>query len=547
MERTKLSIKTTMFSTKKTIYNREASLVASAVDKYARRCSYRKMVMANLELASSGHDRAVYAHMADILLSEKFPIGVEHLLKHQNVLRLWGRLSENQKQNEIAQMSYNITQAKSDRHAEHLSRLSMDLAKKDDVPDDPELALSREVELVVLRIRKNTEAPTTSDINAEIGFEQIKSLISTDWPDFDLPTNQLLFQMFKKKWRSEARVFARICLYNLIGRRFHKLGSKIYKMTHVCAPLLEKIEFDDFVYDKSTTIGKQRKRGMKHFITESSVIENPADGIDVRAGVKRKAEKILLADERKYGPRAATCLAERKRIRATYNALNTLYGQNITSTVLCQKPSAGKPRAVYVETEDKKKYFVKGPFEKLEEISTQLMLDKEKEKYDITPMDIESVEQNGLFYLVAPVIHPYVNMSAGKQYSNEVIWQLVRVLIFRAAFNVTDTTLNNIMLWSRMDGSSIVHTVMSVDEMSILRPKPRATGVLYDLFQAVPRQAFSNQVMRVIRDRRDLFREEVRKYGSSAEYLLSYKVSTRDSPKDSAEDDANEEGASTSA
>lgn len=530
-----------MWGTSKTIYDREASLVSSAVEKYGRRCDYEKMVLSTLELASSGHGRAVYAHMANILIYDKFPHGCEYLGNHQRVLRMWCRLSTRQKQDELAQMCHFITHTKSDRHAFNLARVAMHMVKKDTTPPNDELSMAKKVESIILRIRKCSENPTTHDVNAVDGFEEIKSIVSSGWDGFYHPVNHFLFNAFEKRWQKEAGMGSRLYVYTLIGRRFHKIEFNKHTMSRVCAPQLKKIDLDDFVFDKSTTEGRKRKRGIKHFIQHGAIILNPSSGIESRIGVKRQAEKILLSEERMYGPRSVNSICERKRIRSSFNKLKSIYGKNIVTTILCQKAHPNKPRTIYVETEDKEKYFVKGPFEKKEQIEFQLFIDKQKEKYGLIPMNIEAMEEDGLHYLCARVHQPFVNMSPGKEYSDEVIWQLLRVMIFRLAFQISDSSLKNVMIYSRMDGDKIVHSVMSVDEMNNKRPKPRATGIIHDLFQTLPREKFVKQIMSVLRLRRTDFQHEVEKYGSSASFLLSYNISLDDNVHDDSKTEADEE------
>jgi len=519
-----------MWSTSLSVFDRELSLLSSAVQKYALRCDFQKMTHVSLELAYSGHDRSVYDYMSVIMITDKFPMGVEFLHNQQHVLRSWRRLSKQQRHDEITQMCYNLTQCKSDRHCFHLARIAMDMAKRGVEPTDPEQKMAYEVENIILRLCKKTEMPTVSDIPFKDGIERLRSILSADWDEFSSPTNRLLFSMFEKLWVRDTKLSTRLYLYNIIGRRFHKCPSGKMQMSHVNAPNLQKVDLDDFVYDKHTTEGKKRKRGMKHFFESATVILNPSENIENRVESKRKAEKIYMADERKFGTRSASNSAERKRIRSTLNELITLQGKSIKTTMLCQKPVAGKPRALYIETVDDQRYFVKGPFKTSEELDFQLHVDLQKEKYGLFPMNVERIVEQGLYYLCAPLKGPFVNMSSGKEYSDDVIWELVKVMIFRAAFKVSDSSLKNVMIRSCEVDGQVEHTVMSVDEMNAMRPQPRATGLIYDLFQTMPREAFSKQVMQVIHTRRAEFIEEVKRYGISAQHLLNYNVSLDDNP-----------------
>ena len=91
----------TMWSTSLSVFDRELSLLSSAVQKYALRCDFQKMTHVSLELAYSGHDRSVYDYMSVIMITDKFPMGVEFLHNQQHVLRSWRRLSKQQRHDEI--------------------------------------------------------------------------------------------------------------------------------------------------------------------------------------------------------------------------------------------------------------------------------------------------------------------------------------------------------------------------------------------------------------------------------------------------------------
>ncbi len=135
-------------------------------------------------------------------------------------------------------------------------------------------------------------------------------------------------------------------------------------------------------------------------------------------------------------------------------------------------------------------------------------------------MQIEILEEKSLFYLCAKVEHPYVNMVAGKSYSDDVIWELIRILIFRYAFNITDSTLRNVMIWTREEDGVAKSTLMSVDEMCRKSTPPREHGLMFQLFNVPPRKDFIDQVLRVIQERKEAFAAEVAKYGDAAKALV---------------------------
>jgi len=500
-------------------HGREFSTLRAAAQKFVQRNETDKLVQVMLELSNSDHSLMAYKLLAKFAVEEKFPHGAEYLFNMSQLRRSWGKYTLVQQNDEIAQMCYNLTQHPTNRYAMDAARVAMELAKKDVDPETPELRFMRSVERMLLTMRKDNEIPTPNDLtSAAIGMNKLKQKILGDMPESR--TNQALFDYFQKTFTKEARVDSRPYLYNLVGRKFHpgnyrKCGAvSVYAamFPRTKAPLDERI-----VYDKSTTEGQRKKRGWKHFIN----VTNETMDMDVHAGLKRKANSVRLADERKYGTKAATPECERKRIRATFNELDALKGRKVVSSILCQKPTSRKPRTQYVELDDGNKYFLKGPFKTRESLEFQVTVDGRKREYGLTPMDIEIIEEGQLFYLCSKIRHPYVNMVAGKSYTDDVIWELVRILVFRYAFSVSDSNLRNIMIWSREEDGKQMHTLMSVDEMDKNKTPSRSHGLMYQLFNLPPRKAFIDQVRRVIDSRREEFIAEVKRYGVSAQHLLA--------------------------
>ena len=248
---------------------------------------------------AAGYGRAAYDYLSTIMVEDKFPDGANYLWNHQQVLKNWKKMSGTQQADEIAQMCYIITHVKSDRHPAYLARVAMKLvADGDNTHDDPELEMARQAESIILRIAKKGEIPTSEDISEEIGMRKLKALVLSKLNN--TTANTVLFDHFCKNWIKQAKSTARLYIYNLIGRNFHKHGPKKV-FACIRAPQLKKVELDDFVFDKHTTEGKKRKRGLEHFLKEGAKIENPADGIETRTAVKRKAEQIYITMEKDFG------------------------------------------------------------------------------------------------------------------------------------------------------------------------------------------------------------------------------------------------------
>lgn len=508
---------TNMWGIKTSIYDRQFNALRSAQQKYARRCNYEKMTQVSLEMAASGYGRAAYEYMATILVEDKFPHGANLLWNHMNVLSRWKKLSSDSQQQEIAQMCYNITHTKSDRHPAYLARLALKLVDKPDESATKETQFASKVESIILRMPKKNELPTPEDVSHDAGMKKLHRLLFERLPTSR--TNSVLFDYFKKNWTKQAKSTSRLYIYNLVGRIFHKYMDQMKPFPTVPTPDLKKVDLDDYVYDKHTVEGKKRKRGIKHFLDEGAKVENPSDGILARGGIKRKAEKVYLQSEKDNGTRNANSRFERKRLRATFNELTRLNGGRVVSSVQCQKPCGSKPKTMYVTVEHfgingLTTYFVKGPYKDSSSIEFQNDLDARKSEYGLMEMGVEIHQQENLYYLVCLKKEGFENMSSTKFYNDTILWNLVKVLIFRAAFNVSDTNMRNVMV------NHTTNEVLSVDEMTPNRMAPRGQRLVDYLFNKPPKKMFCDQVMGIIRKKSEDFVNEVKKYGELTKHLL---------------------------
>ena len=515
-------INNNMWGIKQSIYGRQFNALRSAQQKYSRRCMYEKLVQVSLEMHASGYGRAAYDYLSTICVEDKFPNGANLLWNHMNVLKRWKKLSGPAQSKEITQMCYNISHTKSDRHPAYLARLALTFANKNmeeyikkrklmEGDSLDELEFAGLIEEVILRLPKKNELPTQEDFIAYKGMDTLHDMLFSKLPA--TRTNSLLFDYFKKNWAKQAKGTARLYIYNLVGRIFHK-HSENSSFPSLQPPELKEVELDDYVYDKHTVEGKKRKRGLKHFLEVGAKIENPSKGIEKRASLKRKAEQVYLETETAFGTRHANSRSERKRIREQFNALTHIDCCAVISTVQCQKPCGGKPRTMYVTVKGGGIFFVKGPYKDTSSIEFQRDIDIQKEQYGILPMGIEISREKGLYYLSCEKKEGFENMSPAKLYNDTILWNLTKVLIFRAAFNISDTNLRNVMV------NHSTKEVLSVDEMTPNRMAPRGQRLVDYLFNKPPRKMFCDQIMCVIRKRREDFIKEVKKYGEQAKHLL---------------------------
>ena len=205
----------------------------------------------------------------------------------------------------------------SDRHIAYLARVAMDEAVHGDGSEtDPEIKMATECEKIIAgRIGK--ELPTPNDISREEAVKKLKNILYKE-SILEFEDNlhkKTLFEMFEKEYIKNGKGDGRLYLYTLIGMRFHKPGQYNTYPEYQTDQTREKIQIDDFCFDKHTTVGRKRKRGMKHFLETGAHIENPHPDIGKRSHVKERAEKIYLEYEQQYDTRRTKSRLERKRIR----------------------------------------------------------------------------------------------------------------------------------------------------------------------------------------------------------------------------------------
>lgn len=498
------------WSKRTSVYGRSLGSLRSAQHKYARRCNYKKLIHVSLEIAASKCPRAAFDYMATILVEDKFPEGANFIHQHQMISKQLNKMSYNQQQKEITQMAYILGTIKSDRHPCNLSRLALELAKSDKVPHDPELKMARTAERILLRMKRRKEMPTPEDISEEEGMRRLKQLLfkNISYNRY----NMALFNVFKKNWEKGEKGTDRLYIYNLVARNFHQHNKNPTYVPIISVPEMKQVELDDYVFDQHTYEGRKRKRGMDHFLKEGAKLENTADNIAERAGVKRKAERISMEDSRRDG-RIGGSTRERKRIRDTFNDLVEIRSSPVLSVENCVRPSGNKPKKMHITTEDGN-LFVKGPYRSASDLDFQLNIDKEKEKYGLIKMDIDITCEGGLYYLTCPWRNGFEPMTSNKMYNNTILWNLLKILIFRAVFDVKKTTLKKILV------NMSTNEVMSIGETSNKRARARANGIIHKMFTKLPNEMMCKQIQTIIHTQPGQFKKEVSQFGRDAEMLF---------------------------
>lgn len=496
------------WSNRLSVFGRSLGSLRSAQHKYSRRCNPHKMIQVSLEIADSKSPQAAFDYMATILVEDKFPEGANFIYQHQMISKRLKKMSRAEQNQNITQMAYILSNIPSDRHPCNLSRLALKLAEEEKTPFDAEQRMACEVQKLLLRMRRHGEMPTPKDISVDEGMKRLQDIVF----DKIQPTkyNLILFDIFKRNWKKRDKGTDRLYIFNLVARNFHRHSFSPQYVPSKSTPPLVKVELDDYVFDQHTKEGRKRKRGMDHFLKEGAKLENTHENIAERAGIKRKAEHIYLNDA-KICNRIGGSARERKRIRESFNELTAIKGQNIISSSFCGKPNIVKKMLVKTNSFD---LFVKGPYKTAEELQFQLYIDKRKAEYGLIPMEMEITNEGRLFYLTCPWKEGFEKMSPNKMYNNDILWNLLKILIFRAVFDVKKTTLKKVLV--NFDTKEVI----SIGETSCKRARPRAEGIVHKLFSKVPNELMCKQLRSLIHLRYDDFKAEVKRYGSSGNMLL---------------------------
>ena len=491
----------TMWSKRESVFGRTLGSLRSAQHKYGRRCDKKKMTQVSMEIAASACPQAAFDYMAIILVEDKFPDGGNFIWNHQMISKRIKKMTRDQQMAAVAQMAFTVTSLTSDRHPCNLARVAQDLCTKDPV-DDPEQRMAQEAEKIIMRIPVRNEMPLPDDLPVKEGMEKLKKLVFRSIPYTKY--NLMLFDMFRKNWTKDGKMTHRLYIYNLVARNFHRHSTNCRYIPQIAIPPLQKVELDDFVFDQHTIEGRKRKRGMEHFLEHGAVINNPSVDIENRGAVKRKAKASFLTGD--------SSLLTRKRLRQSSIQLKSLDGEEIVSMKYCRKPSPSKKLKMIVTTASGT-YFVKGPYARKEEIDFQLRIDKEKAAREIIPMGLTYFVDDTGYYLKCEHKDGFVKVIP-RMYSSSLLWEMVRVLVFRAVFEVKETTTSKMLV--NLETSQ----VMSIGETKHKRMNPRGQGILHRLFSKMPNEMMKKQLDDIIHERYDDFKKEVSSYGVQAEMII---------------------------
>ena len=497
-----------MWLSRKSVNNNTFGLLRSTQQKACRRGDTNLAIQTSLEILDSGYPHPSIQYLKTICVEDKFPQGQQMigdiLMAEKDIKKVDKEVASER----VALWAKKVASLPSDRHVAWLCKVALHNATKGIESDIPEVAMATNIEKILLRVPRRKERPTPNDITEREGFDRIQMIIGR------LRNNEMtLWYQFKEMWKKSPKLTCRLYLYTIVANRFHD-STPASAVTITSEDMVRKpFEIPDYAMDKHTSAGKKRKRGLHHFLNVGAYIENPSEGYDKRQKIQEMAKVIYMEEEEKFGTANAKSNNSRARARSAFNTLRTLNDEEVLEMKLTQKPCGNKPCS-WIVTTSSGDYFVKGPLDPIG-AQFQIDIDKEKEQYGITPMNIELIQEGNLHYLYAPAFKGMIVRHNFHCFCTDgYMKNLVQVLIFRHAFNISDTHFRN-MLASRTGCQ-----VLSVDEMTNQRTPPKDNTLMSLLFSKLPHKGWRTTVESYVEKHREEFIQECEKYGDATAKLI---------------------------
>ena len=492
-----------MWTLKKSIHGNLFGNLRQTQQCAARRGDLQTCIQASLEISDSGYPHLAVGYLKTICLEDKFPTGqmlVKHIDQMENKIK---KMDFKQQEETVALLSKQVASLTSDRHVSWLAKVALYNVTHNLEGECVETKFATQIEKIIVRMARKNERPTPKDLTDSEGFDTIEQKLGKMNSHA-----KYLWKMFITVWKTNGTVSSRLFLYTLVANKFHNCSKPIEVKMEENDVKRVKLDLPDYVLDEDEVDGKKRKRGMDHYLSETVKIENPSTGRKKRARIQTKARHIFKNEETKFG---ASDINDRIRARDTMNTLETLRGEKVQKLQPMRTPYGNKPQS-WIVTVESGKYFVKGPINDSENFF-QALVDVEKIRYGLQTMKVKVAKEGNLFYYVCPLFDGKM-VDTAEDYSEDTLWDIVKNLIFRHAYNVSDTHLKNILVNEK-------GKVLSVDEMYNNRAPSKANDILSYLFSngKSPNRDFCLRLKQVIRKRKKQFVEECNKYGKKTEKL----------------------------
>lgn len=283
----------------------------------------------------------------------------------------------------------------------------------------------------------------------------------------------------------------------------------------------EDFDIPDFVFDKHTSEGKRKGRGIKHFYDIGALIKDENEDVlneyyDIGRDFDLLLEKLMMKNKnvkskslyelRKEGWSDSKII----KFRDQYDLSDSdTSDTHITNKEYIREMKTGKPSTFYGDYNGVT-YFFKGPLRNLDSVGDQLWLDSIKDNFDIKKMncklydddkdilyDDTNIKFSESLYLRCDKFNgiSIVKYKDKINLNDKQLYSYTKILLFRYLFGVSDTNNTNIMIYK--------NRCYSVDEMTLFHSKIDIKS-LRDLWSHNPGKDFILQIEQYMKENEDI-------------------------------------------
>lgn len=465
-----------MWNAKQTLYNRRNADIKEALHVFCQKNMISEASKVSLELFESRSGKAVMEKLRNIAVEDKFPKGAQYMEYMNKHIKSWRNYTYETQKNIILSTTQCIAEIPTNRHTVYLARMSREKG------NSLELTLANKAEYYLLRHQMKNDFSTLSDLRKKTITKNLKSICFNN--KSPTPVQQAVWDHFEQimDTKEEARYF----LYTLIALNFHapeyipSLDPPKPKMI-----IMDKVILPDYVYNRNTRLGRERKRGYSHFFDTIS---------SASSKLKKRARELMLEDEKtKYS---------RKKLRIDFLELTTFKGIKISKWEMIKVPSASHGGTWIMEAKDK--YLIHGPYEDRSKLDYQMEMDKKKPSFGLKKVGYEIFKYLKFYYIVCP-LYEGEPLSATKQYDDLDMHSILQILIFRGVHLCSKSELRNII---QLDTGEF----LSVNEFDT---QSRSGNILDFLLTKKPNKSFLKPLLIYIDKNKETVNQIFRKHNQS--------------------------------
>ena len=465
-----------MWNAKLTLYNRRNADIKEALHVFCQKNMLTEASKVALELFDSRSGKAAMEKLRNVAVEDKFPKGAQYMEYINKHIKSWRNYSYDTQKSILLSTTQIMAEIPTNRHAVYLSRLSREKGTS------LELTMARKAEYYLLRHQMKNDFSTLADLRKKTILKNLKLICFNN--KATTPVQQAVWDHFEQimDTKEESRYF----LYTLIALNFHapeyipSLNPPKPKMI-----VMDKVILPDYVYNRNTKLGRERKRGFRHFF----------DSIpSASSKLKKRARELMLEDEKtKYS---------RKKLRIDFLELTSYKGIKISRWEMIKVPSATHGGTWIMEA--KEKYLIHGPYEDRKQLDFQMEMDKKKTSFGLKKVGYEILKYLKFYYIVCP-FYEGQPLLCNKQYDDLDMHSILQILIFRGCHMCAKSELRNII---QLDTGEF----LSVNEMGT---QSRGGNILDFLFTKKPNNSFLRPLLVYIDKNKETVNQIFRKHNQS--------------------------------